>query len=367
MAEEKGVSKNILFNYFVGYLTIDNEIYIDNDRKANALEIIHNKLKDKKKLTERQKQILSDEATIKEKKRIYDECGRTKWSALKMFKQIKEKSISTTITIDKMPIEIEPGTLKIDEYDKIVTFQLSKLRSDMLPSKKKIEKQKEDIELEDDEYIGEFTSVLYDETNHVFMVQSNTYGVFTSQIEKYLTLLRRRVIEETNSDEIMELACELSVIVGNYDIKSVGKSKEVKKVRFRAADGVYDALSTDENNYFARVRKSINDRSGFVIDITVSINRDSEIKTMDDDILGDIAKNFDIIKKCDYDSNLLVEVTRKENDTSRMELINLLSPRMTEIIRITMKPRTSVAQEFLSAKMLDAYRVTKSRINMVLG
>ena len=237
----------------------------------------------------------------------------------------------------------------------------------MLPSKKKIEKRKEDIELEDDEYIGEFTSVLYDETNHVFMVQSNAYGVFSSQIEKYLTMLRRRVIKETNSDDMTELSCELSVVVGNYDIKSVGRSKEVKKVRFRAADGVYDALATDDDNYFARVRRSINDRSGFVIDITVSINRDSEIKTMDEDILGDIANKFDVIKQCDYDPNLLVEVTRKEDDDSRMELINLLSPRMTEVIMLTMKPRTSVAHEFLSAKMIDAYRIVKSKINMILG
>lgn len=127
-----------------------------------------------------------------------------------------------------MPVEIEPGSLKVEDATDIVTFQISKMRSDLLPAKKKIEQQKKDIRLADDEYIGEFTSVLYDDKKSVFMVQSNMYGLTNSQVEEYLTLLRRRVIEETGNGNIEELACELSVIINPCDIDSIKNSQEVK-------------------------------------------------------------------------------------------------------------------------------------------
>ena len=128
--KEKSVIKNIKFNYFVGYLIIDKEIYRANEKKYTALEKIYAKINGKKKLTPTQKSILEDEKAIKEKKEIYDNFGRSKWSASEMFQTIIDKTISTTIIIDDMPIEIEPGSLNIDHVNGIITFQLSKMRSD---------------------------------------------------------------------------------------------------------------------------------------------------------------------------------------------------------------------------------------------
>ena len=365
-SNDKGVNKSINFNYFVGYLRVDPEKYKMNERKLNALENIYQRIKEKKQITPNQKSILRDEEEIRKQKEVYDKYGRNRWLAKDIFKNVADMDISTSVIIDGMPIEIEPGSLQISDDSSIVTFQLSKMRSDLLPAKKKIEQQKKDIRLADDEYIGEFTSVLYDENQSVFMVQSNMYGLTHSQVEEYLTLLRRRVIEETDSDDIKELSCELSVIINNCDIANIKRSEEVKKVRFRAADGIYDALAA-EDNMFARVRRSIGDRSGYVIDITVSIDKDAEIKTMDKEFMEDIAGNFDKIQDSKYDPNLLVEVTRKETKDSGTELINLLRPRMTECITVKMKPRTSVAHEFLSAKMKEAYDKTKVKIYNILG
>lgn len=366
ISNDKGVNKSINFNYFVGYLRVDPVLYKVNERKFNALENIYQRLKEKKQLTPNQKSILQDEEEIKKQKEIYDKYGRNRWLAKDIFKTVVNLDISTSIIIDGMPIEIEPGSLHISDDSSIVTFQLSKMRSDLLPAKKKIEQQKKDIRLANDEYIGEFTSVLYDENQSVFMIQSNMYGLTHSQVEEYLTLLRRRVIEETSSEDMEELSCELSVIINNCDIENIKHSEEVKKVRFRAADGIYDALAAEDNT-FARVRRSIGDRSGYVIDITVSIDKDAEIKTMDKEFMEDIAENFTKIQNSKYDPNLLVEVTRKETEDSGTELINLLRPRMTESITIKMKPRTSVAHEFLSAKMKEAYDITKVKIYNILG
>lgn len=368
MAEkEKSITKNIKFNYFVGYLTIDKEVYKENERKYTALEKIHEKVTGKKKLTPIQKSILADEIAIREKKNIYDKYGRSKWLATEMFQTILDETISTAIKIDDMPIEIEPGSLKINDITGITTFQLSKMRADLLPAKKKIDKHKEDIKLASDEYIGEFTSILFDEKQSVFMVQSNMYGLTHSQVEQYLTILRRKVIKETASEDMLELACELSVIIDSCDIQNIKGSQEVKKIRFRAADGIYEALAADKDNYFAKVRRSLGQKTGYVIDITVSIDRDTEIATLDGEIMNDVVDNFELIKKSQYDPNLLVEITRKEDENSNTELINLLHPKMTDVISVKMKPRTSVSHESLSLSMQTSYENAKGKIYKILG
>jgi phosphoribosyl-AMP cyclohydrolase len=237
----------------------------------------------------------------------------------------------------------------------------------LLPAKKKKEKRKVDIQLDSDEYIGEFTSVLYDGQQAVFMIQSNMYGVTVLQVEKYLTLLRRKVIKETESNDMVELACELSVIIDDCDIQNIKRSQEIRKIRFRAADGIYDALGTDKDNYFSRVRRSLGEKSGYVIDITVSIDKDTEIKSLDEELVNDVADQFDLIKGSQYDPNLLIEITRKETEDSSTELVNLLQPKMTDTISIKVQPRTSVAQEVLAAIMKEEYDKTKKKIYKILG
>lgn len=363
--KDKVVTKNIRFNYFVGYITIDKKIYKVNENKFNALNKIHERLSLKKSITPNQKSIINDEEEIIRKKEIYDNFGRSKWSGKEMFQSILENSISTNIDVGGIPIEIEPGSLYIDDND-IITFQLSKMRSDLLPAKKKKEKQKVDIKLDSDEYIGEFTSILFDEKQSVFMIQSNMYGLTISQVEEYLTLLRRRVIEETDSDDMKELACELGIIINDCDIQNIKQSQEIKKIRFRAADGIYDAIGTDQNNYLGRVRRSLGEKSGYVIDITISIDKDTEIKSLDSGLVNDVADKFELIKESQYDSNLLVEITRKETENSGTELINLLQPKMTDVISLKVKPRTSVSHEFLATNMKETYGKAKSKIYRIV-
>jgi hypothetical protein len=56
MAEkEKAVTKDVRFNYFVGYITVDKEVYKKNERRFEALGKIHEKISRKKSLTPGQK------------------------------------------------------------------------------------------------------------------------------------------------------------------------------------------------------------------------------------------------------------------------------------------------------------------------
>lgn len=362
---EKTISKNIKFNYFQAYLEVDKAFLSANDRKVKALEKMKDKIDNNKKLTKYEQELQKDKVKIQEEQILYETFGRSEWNALDMFTCIKEMKINTNLDFDEINAEIEPNTLKID--GNIVSFQLTKLRDNMIPAKKKKGHNKEDIKLNDDEYIGEFVSILYDAENYVFMIQSNMYGLSIGQIKKYLTELRR-VLEIKKSDELKQAACELSPVINIPDIGNIKSSKELKKLRIRAADSVFSKFEDSPNNYLGNIRKSFNNKigKGLVIDISVSIDKENDAKTLRKDLVNDLLDNMEKIESSRYDSNLLVEITRKEDDDSTTEILNLLSPRVTDLVTLKLKPRTSIVQEKLIEEMRITYAKRKKMLDRIL-
>lgn len=361
MAQEKMIRKEVKFVYYQGYLKADPEIVEENKKKWNALTRIRERLTKGKELSQIQKAILADEEFIAQQKQLYEDYGRSIWDASKLFECVEKEAIDSNIDIGEMIVEIEPGTLVLGE--EFITFQLTKMRDNMLPAKKKRGTIKEDIPLDDDEYIGEFTSILYDKTNSVFMIQTNMHGVSVGQVAKYLTMLRRRVIEEMETEEFYDAVCELSVVINSCDLDNVRGSQEVRKIRFRAADGVFTPFEKNEKNYLGNIRKSFGDKSGFVIDVTISIDRDADVKSLEKDLLEDVLGNYKQIEASKYDKNLLVEITRKENEDSITEIVNLLRPKLCDEITIKLKPRTSVVHDDLLKEMRKAYKKSRAKIN----
>jgi hypothetical protein len=64
-----------------------------------------------------------------------------------------------------------------------------RLRATNIPSKAKIDSNVEPFELEDDEYLGEEVSALYDEDRHILMLQRNKFSLGPNGIEEYLNIM----------------------------------------------------------------------------------------------------------------------------------------------------------------------------------
>lgn len=365
--EKKMVSKKIRFGYFACYETVDSEILKQVAKSMLKLENAKEKKKHGKHLSPKQMEVLSDEMNIKNNYDYYDSYGRKEWDVNGMFSQLNlniiDPEYSTNFIIDGMPIEIEPGSFSID--DNIVTFQLTKMRSDMLPATKKINTKKEDIKLDDDEYIGEFTSVLYDMKSNVFMIQSNMYGLTHAQVENYLTLLREKVLDKKEKS-IDYTMCVLEPIVDTEDVfKKIRKSEEIKRIRLRAADGI---IKRDGNNPFGGVSAAVGDKTGYVFDITISISRDSKTKSIGEEEVTNILDFLDSIKtEGEQDKNLLMEVTRKETEQSSTEIINLLKPCMKDDISVMVEERASIGHEFMADKMKEVFDAKKGKVYKNIG
>ena len=81
----------------------------------------------------------------------------------------------------------------------------------------------------------------------------------------------------------------------------------------------------------------------------------------------DVLSNYEQIESSKHDPNLLVEITRKENDDCATEIVNLLRPKICDEVSIKLKPRTSVVHADLLVQMKKTYDKTKKKIIQIVG
>lgn len=363
----KEIRKNIRFNYFEIKLVADKEILKVVNRKLDKISDIQNKKK-KKNYTKKEQQLIDKKKELLQVKNKLDNYDAVDWNMASLLDYyIKKTNIRTDIDLGDYFVEIEQGTLK--KHDEITySFQLTKLRETNLPAKKGRGKKKEDILLNDDEYIGEFVSLIYDPNNHVIMLQSNHYGVSTSKVEQYLTELRRKWIVETlKEDLVKELSCELRVIIDTSKAKSVLDAEIFKKIRVRGADFMLDSFLVKEDS-LATARRKIGKGTGLNFDITVSVSSDDKTDTIDIDEVSEIVNKYseliDTIE--DDDSKPLLEVTKRDDEESNLEIINLLNPKLTDLITFKMQVRESVKHEDLFERMKGYYKKRRNEYEKTL-
>lgn len=127
----------------------------------------------------------------------------------------------------------------------IRNFQLSKLKDTNIPAKKRIGQVKEDIQLQDDEFIGEFTSVIYDSQLCTLMVQANKYGLTTKEIEVYLTELRWRYLQDRGQEEDAPSVVRLRPILDESQAQRVLDAEYFRKITIRGSTLMEDGLAPD--------------------------------------------------------------------------------------------------------------------------
>jgi hypothetical protein len=269
---------------------------------------------------------------------------------------------NNTIDIDGIIAEIEPKSF-ISEKDTI-SFQLTKLRDNFLIAKKKPGEEKMDLVLNDDEYIGEFVSLIFNCKNKTMMLQSNMYGLGITKVERYLTLLRRKYLETLNNeDQINELRCELRIIVDPNKVDEILKAKYFRKVRIKGSDIMMDSFMNSKS-MFSKIRNTIGTSKGLNFDISISLNNTDKTKSIDVEEMKKLLNDYKTFEE--NSDKPMIEITKKDDDDSNTELINLLEPKLTDVIRFTIYSRQSIGHEFLYNEMIKTYRRRHPLIEKIL-
>lgn len=268
----------------------------------------------------------------------------------------------TTVAVGDEFAEMEKDSYSYDQRRNVYGFQLSKLRDKNIPSIKRFGEIKEEILLEQDEFIGEFVSVLYDNTYQVVAVQSNLYGLSTKQIENVLTQIRFRYLDANGLTEEVPLVVRLAPIIDRAKITRVMQSDYYKKIRLKGSNVMLDA-NLDDTSLMGDARRLLNEVAGVNIDITISLGRAEKTASLDDQKIREVIEAYLGMPE---DQRPQLEITALDNEEAAIETINLFEPRMTDRISIVVEPRTTVSHEYLFNTFLETYDIRRPDIRRVL-
>lgn len=271
----------------------------------------------------------------------------------------KTESFRTTCDIKNDKIEIEPNS--IIKKENVYFFQISKLREDNIPAKKREGKEKIEFELEDDEYIGEFNGVLYDPQLSVIVLQINKAGVSISEAESYLKELRKKYFSECLKKEQDNKMVKLDLIIDTEKLKNIDQSKEIRKFTIKS-DTIHLAALEDKDAPLKQITKALNNFGDVEFEITIkAIKKPTESgATIKKDIVTSVIKCYEKLK-----GTKKLEVTRKENSETNVEEVDFLLPKLSEYRSIQLEPRKSVGKEDLRVYMLESYNNQKEKIKRI--
>jgi hypothetical protein len=218
-----------------------------------------------------------------------------------------------------------------------------RMRETNIPSKAKATAAVEPLELEDDEYIGEEVSALYDERNHVLMLQRNKYSLGPEGIEEYLNLvwakenamIYLRPISPPNAFDLARRAAEYRKINIRFaDIKNLREETILDK--FKSPLGKILNTFEDYQGLNAQVIITVGNVKGSSLDE----------KTITD-TLDDIENNSEYFSRA--------EIAKKDDEDARVELIDLFAHKAHDFGTFRMERRETLSHFSIAKEMWTIY------------
>ncbi|OME08021.1 hypothetical protein BSK64_06185 [Paenibacillus odorifer] len=240
----------------------------------------------------------------------------------------------------------EKSRLETSYWDNELEFfflHFVRLRDTNIPSTARQNGQVEPLELDDDEFIGEEVSALYDEDNHVLMLQRNKFSLGPEGIEEYFNIIWN------NPDEIIYLR----PICPPNTFEIARRAAEYRKINIRLAD----LREVPRENILNRLRSpigglisSVRNYEGANVQVTITVGTSRTDSLNDEtinDTLIDIEQNPDLFTRA--------ELVIKEEDDSRIELIDLFEHKAHDFGNFRMERRETLSHYAIAAEMYTLY------------
>lgn len=239
--------------------------------------------------------------------------------------------------------QVRLDTTYYDEELGFYFLHFVRLRDTNIPSKATLVKQVEPFELEDDEYLGEEVSALYDEKNHVLMLQRNKYSLGPEGIGDYLNLLWNNAEEQIH----------LRIVCSPNAFEMAKKSGEYRKINLRFADlniekkqSRFAALKSP----MKKIVSSFSEYEGVNAQVTITVGNKQGVSLSPqtvEDTITDIQDNRDLFSSA--------EIVRREDDESRVEVIDLFEHKAHDYASFRMEKRETLSHYAIAQAMWKKY------------
>lgn len=254
-----------------------------------------------------------------------------------------EKAYSTSIMDRTYKINEEEARLQDIERDalnkKIWKMRFIRIRDSIIPGIASKEGTYDLIELEDDEYIGEEISVLYDETYNIIMLQRNRNSLSPSGVEKYFS----SAINDGTQ-------IELRPIPMPETLREIKPSQSFKRVSINfCPTKIDDELLDNSNTPFRKLLKSAREMGAVYASITLSMgNSKQKEKSLNKEAILELkeTKNYEGFSK--------IQINKKECEDTKVETVDLIAGKLTDIVQL----------EFSRVNLIEYNRVIEIMKNL---
>lgn len=252
--------------------------------------------------------------------------------------------------------EIEHSGLKyrienilFNEENNLWYVRLMKMRDTNIPSKLKENIEAEPFHLEDDEYIGEDISFVYERESGIIMYQINRFSISPTKFQEILYSLN-------NNENEKFVLMPISFI---FDQKAFRKDY-YKKIDISFAN--LNCLDIDEKTPLGKIMRSFNKVGGFSAHVTIGLGH-SKAETLNRDATQSI-----IDEARDNTLNIRgAKVTVKDDDDAKPEIIDLFDNVSCDYITFTLKSRETLDYDVLFRSMIDCFIKKKKELYELLS
>ena len=207
------------------------------------------------------------------------------------------------------------------------------------------------MELDDDEYVGEEVSALYDQEYDIIMLQRNRNSLSPSGIEKYFTGVLR------NGDLI-----ELVPIPAPNELRSVKQDQIFRKLSIGfTPTNIDDELLNNTNKSIIQIIKGSRDLGALRVSVTLSLGNSKREKTLKQDEIIELGKleNYDGFNK--------IQVNRRENEDTEIETVDLISGKLNDVITLDVSRSNPIKYERLIVEMNNLYMKKSKLLKELFG
>lgn len=244
--------------------------------------------------------------------------------------------------LEKATIELKDTKARIekikffDEQD-VWVMRFMKLREENLPYLAKENVDAENIPLQEDEYIGEDMYMLYDINTHIAMIQSNRFSLGLSRLAEFIMKSQHKTDERVR----------LFPIKKHVDLTTFGRN-EYRTLELGFANIVQEL--PEKRSALKDILQMYNKFSAISGTIKISIGKAKD-ETLD---VIEVDKIIKEIGECESITSAKVKI--RDDDSSRIEVVDLLDDCFSDIITYNLEPRQTLEFSTAAGSMIARYK-----------
>ena len=283
-----------------------------------------------------------------------------------LISEIKSGTISSIHEVQKKLTEIDKSTFIESKPNEELHmfFQMVHDRDDAI-SKKKLNQERESIPLDDDEYIGEFSGIIYRRKGNYFMIQYNRYSVSIDQISEFLTRCLKEKYEKKfdleHESRQFPAYFELKAVLDEDRLKAVKKNNGLEKLLIKGDLSDIENIrknTTQVNLPIFSVGDAIQSMNGYEFSFSITAKKTRESRKIEyDSIDQEFCQNlFDAYMNVGQEKDNISVTMQYQNENDVRETLTWSSPLKEVYIQFRMNLREEIEYNELYQKMIISFQ-----------